>query len=75
MTHAGIDPDVRKAIMESVDRFCREQLAPRAQQIDDDGVFPMELYRRFADLGVFGLWVPEEDGGVGQDLIAPLKIS
>lgn len=75
MSHSGIDPDVRKAIMESVDRFCREQLAPRAQQIDDDGVFPMELYRRFADLGVFGLWVPEEDGGVGQDLIAPLKIS
>lgn len=75
MSHTGIDPDVRKAIMESVDRFCREQLAPRAQQIDDDGVFPMELYRQFADLGIFGLWVPEEDGGVGQDLIAPLKIS
>ena len=75
MSHAGIDKDVRKAIMESVDRFCRDQLAPRAQQIDDDGVFPMELYRQFADLGVFGLWVPEEDGGVGQDLIAPLKIS
>ncbi|MAY33036.1 MAG: acyl-CoA dehydrogenase [Rhodovulum sp.] len=75
MSHAGIDPDVRKAIMESVDRFCREQLAPRAQEIDDNAEFPMELYRRFADLGVFGLWVPEEDGGVGQDLIAPLKIS
>lgn len=75
MSHSSIDADVRKAIMDSVDRFCREQLAPRAQQIDDDGVFPMELYRRFADLGVFGLWVPEEDGGVGQDLIAPLKIS
>lgn len=75
MSHAGMDAEVRKAILESVDRFCREQLAPRAQQIDDDGVFPMELYRRFAGLGVFGLWVPEEDGGVGQDLIAPLKIS
>lgn len=75
MSHSSIDADVRKAIMDSVDRFCREQLAPRAQQIDDDGIFPMELYRRFADLGVFGLWVPEEDGGVGQDLIAPLKIS
>ncbi|QIR86842.1 acyl-CoA dehydrogenase family protein [Paracoccus sp. AK26] len=75
MSHTGIDPDVRKAIMESVDRFCREQLGPRAQQIDDDGVFPMELYHQFADLGIFGLWVPEEDGGVGLDLIAPLKIS
>lgn len=75
MSHTGIDADSRRAIMESVDRFCREELAPAAQQIDDDGVFPMELYRRFAELGIFGLWVPEEDGGVGQDLIAPLKIS
>lgn len=75
MSHGAIDRDARKAIMESVDRFCREQLAPQAQKIDDDGVFPLHLYRQFAALGVFGLWVPEEDGGVGQDLIAPLKIS
>ncbi len=75
MTHGAIDKDVRRAIMENVDRFCREQLAPQAQQIDDDGVFPLTLYRKFAELGVFGLWVPEIDGGVGQDLIAPLKIS
>lgn len=75
MPHDGMDSETRKAIMESVDRFCRDHLAPRAEQIDDDGVFPVELYRRFADLGVFGLWAPEEDGGVGQDLIAPMKIS
>nr|WIE91221.1 acyl-CoA dehydrogenase family protein [Mesorhizobium sp. WSM4875] len=61
--------------MESVDRFCRDKLAPQAQRIDDDGVFPLELYREFAALGIFGLWAPEDDGGVGQDLIAPLKIS
>jgi len=75
MTHPSIDADVRAAIMDSVDRFCRTELGPRAQEIDDAGVFPVDLYRRFADLGIFGLWVPEEDGGVGQDLIAPLKIS
>ena len=75
MSHTALDAETRNAIMDSVDRFCREQLAPQAQAIDDAGVFPMELYRRFAELGVFGLWVPEEDGGVGQDLIAPLKIS
>lgn len=75
MSHGAIDREVRKAIMESVDRFCRDKLAPQAQRIDDDGVFPLELYREFAALGVFGLWAPEDDGGVGQDLIAPLKIS
>lgn len=75
MSHGAIDRDVRKAIMESVDRFCQAKLAPRAQRIDDDGIFPLELYREFAALGIFGLWAPEEDGGVGQDLIAPLKIS
>ncbi|MBO9195404.1 acyl-CoA dehydrogenase family protein [Rhizobium sp. 16-449-1b] len=75
MPHSSIDPDIRRAIMESVDRFCRERLAPAAQAIDDAAVFPMELYKEFASLGIFSLWVPEEDGGSGVDLIGPLKIS
>lgn len=75
MTHPGIDADVRAAIMDSVDRFCRIELGPRAQDIDDAAAFPLDLYRQFAALGIFALWVPEKDGGVGQDLIAPLKIS
>lgn len=75
MVHSSIDPETRRAIMDSVDRFCRERLAPQAQAIDDAGVFPTELYREFAALGIFSLWVPEDDGGSGVDLIAPLKIS
>lgn len=75
MVHSSIDPESRRAIMDNVDRFCRERLGPRAQSIDDAGVFPHELYREFARLGIFSLWVPEEDGGSGVDLIAPLKIS
>lgn len=75
MSDASIGSGVRNALMENVDRFCREQLAPAAQQMDDEGVFPIEMYRRFAELGVFGLWVPEELGGVGPDLIAPLMIT
>ncbi|KWV54180.1 hypothetical protein AS026_02630 [Rhizobium altiplani] len=75
MAHSSIDPDTRRAIMDSVDRFCRDRLAPAAQAIDDAAVFPMELYKEFAALGIFSLWVPEEDGGSGVDLIGPLKIS
>lgn len=61
--------------METVDRFVRDRLAPSAQKIDEAGVFPRELYREFAEIGVFGLWAPPEAGGVGPDLVAPLKIS
>lgn len=70
-----LDNSDRAALLESVDRFIRERLAPNAQLIDDEGVFPLELYREFAALGVFGLWVPGEDGGFGPDLIGPLKVS
>lgn len=75
MTHNVLDEESRTAIIESVDRFVHDRLAPNSQTIDDAGVFPLELYREFASLGVFGLWVPVSDGGFGPDLIGPLKIS
>lgn len=61
--------------MDNVDRFCRDRLAPEAAAIDEAGVFPLDLYREFAALGVLSLWVPEADGCSGPDLVAPLKIS
>lgn len=75
MTHHALDGETRTALLDSVDRFVRDRLAPSAQSLDDAGVFPIALYREFASLGILGLWAPEADGGFGPDLIAPLKIS
>jgi (2S)-methylsuccinyl-CoA dehydrogenase len=58
---AGID-----AMAATLRRFAREQVAPRAQAWHrDDALVPMDVVSSVASLGVFGLTVPEEFGGLG----------
>ena len=71
----AIDKSVRDQIMASIDRLCRERIAPRAAEIDETDEFPRDLYAAAAELGVFGLWIPEEYGGIGPDMVTPLLIS
>lgn len=71
----SIEEAQRSQILETVDRFAREKVGPAAAAIDEENQFPRELYREAAELGLLGLWVPEEYGGIGPDLITPLLIS
>ena len=70
-----IEADEREQILRTVERFARDRLAPQAARIDRDNRFPEDLYKVAADLGFLGLWVPEDYGGIGPDLITPLLIS
>jgi len=54
-------------IRQTVKRFCREQIAPFAQEWDEAGIFPREIFRQAADLGLFGIRIPMELGGSGLD--------
>ncbi len=66
-THLSDDTD---ALRDSVKRLCDDELAPRAAQIDHDNAFPMDMWKKFGDLGVLGLSVPEEYGGTGLGYLA-----
>ena len=70
-----LDHETRQAILDNVERFVLEQVAPRAAAIDRDNAFPTDLWDAAADLGLFGLGVPEEYGGLGRDIVTPLLIS
>ncbi|WP_448204603.1 acyl-CoA dehydrogenase family protein [Azospirillum sp. sgz302134] len=57
-------------------RFAEAEVAPLAQDIHRrDVLIPLELIRKMADLGVFGLTVPEEHGGLGLGKIAMCLVS
>ena len=53
------------AIRESTARFAAANIAPRAAQIDASNVFPRELWPAMGELGLHGITVEEEWGGLG----------
>jgi isovaleryl-CoA dehydrogenase len=53
------------AIRETTARFAAEQIAPLAATIDSTNTFPRELWPPMGDLGLHGITVEEEWGGLG----------
>jgi len=60
--------DEQKAITEMVRRFADEQIIPNAAHYDHEDVFPEPIVAQMRELGLFGVTIPEEYGGMGLDL-------
>lgn len=58
------------ALREMVARFAREEIAPRAAEIDRSNEFPNDLWEAMGELGLHGITVPESDGGAGMGYVA-----
>jgi len=56
----------------SVYQFCQKEIAPRASEIDEKNEFPMDLWRKFGDLGLLGVTVSEQYGGSDMGYLAHL---
>ncbi|CAG0941415.1 citronellyl-CoA dehydrogenase [Anaerolineae bacterium] len=55
------------AFRESLRKFVEKELRPHADEWEETGLFPTELFRTFGKLGYLGLRFPEEFGGQGLD--------
>ena len=60
------------ALREAVERFAASELAPRAAAIDEANEFPAEMWRKFGELGLLGMTIPEEYGGTDAGYLAHL---
>lgn len=52
-------------LREHVNAFAREEIAPRAAKIDEENLFPAELWPKMGEMGLLGVTVEEEFGGSG----------
>lgn len=57
-------------IRESIHRLAQEKIKPRANEIDEAGVYPMDIKELLAQYGYLGANIPEEYGGAGLDLLS-----
>jgi alkylation response protein AidB-like acyl-CoA dehydrogenase len=60
--------DEQKAITEMVHQFADEQILPNAEHYDHEDSFPEPIVEQMKELGLFGVTIPEQYGGMGLDL-------
>src|SRR5881397_76384 len=60
--------DEQKAIIEMVRQFVDEQIIPNAEHYDGADEYPEPIVEHMKELGLFGITIPEEYGGLGLDL-------
>jgi len=62
--------DRQKNFQTKVRSFCLEEIAPHAERIDREGVFPEDVMTKVADFGLFGCVIPAKYGGQGLDTVS-----
>ncbi len=60
----------QRVVQETFARFSDEQIAPKAEALDEAHAFPREVFEQLGELGFFGMRYPEEVGGTGLDLLS-----
>ncbi len=56
-----------KLFRDTVKKFAQNEIAPNAEKWDHEGLFPTELFKKGADLGLFGIRLDPKYGGSGMD--------
>ena len=68
-----LKPEVQ-SLCDELRRFLVKEVDPRAMEIEASDAIPADLYQKARDLGLFGLTIPEQYGGIGLDLAGKCAI-
>ena len=60
----------QEQVRETIARFATEEMAPLVKDAEENEVFPKDLFRKWAKLGLLGVRYPEADGGSGFDKVS-----
>ncbi len=59
----------QRLIVDTVKKFSEREVIPFAEQIDTEDRFPDGIWEKMGEIGLLGIGIPEEYGGIGGDLM------
>lgn len=71
----ALDPEIFDALLEGVRRFVAERLRPLEAQVSETDEIPDDLVQDMRDLGLFGLSISEDYGGLGLNMEEEVRIA
>ncbi len=70
-----LDPETFDALIDTVRRFVSERLRPLEEQVATEDEVPEDVVREMRELGLFGLSIPEEFGGLGLTMSEEVRVA
>ncbi len=61
-------------ILDMLEEFCLKEVKPLAAEVDEQERFPVETRQKLGDMGMMGIWVPEEYGGAGMSYLTYIAV-
>ncbi|WP_158044785.1 acyl-CoA dehydrogenase family protein [Skermanella pratensis] len=71
----ALDQDTLSQLIDTVGRFVRERLVPNEERIAEEDSIPADIVTEMRELGLFGLSVPEEYGGLGLNMAEEVQVA
>ena len=71
----ALDPETFDALIDAVRRFVAERLRPLEAQVEADDAIPADVVQDMRELGLFGLSIDEEYGGLGLTMLEEAKVA
>ena len=62
--------EIQTMIKDTARDFAENELGPIAAEIDAECRFPGEVVAKMGELGLLGIYIPEEYGGAGADMLS-----
>jgi acyl-CoA dehydrogenase len=71
----ALEAETFQQLLDTIERFVRERLRPREAEVADNDAIPADIVRDMKELGLFGLSIPEEHGGLGLNLSEEVQVA
>jgi acyl-CoA dehydrogenase len=71
----ALDSETLDQLLETIRRFVRERLVPLEHQVAENDAIPTEIITAMREMGLFGLSIPEEHGGLGLSMEEEVRVA